>query len=115
MQIIKDTANQLTTKVAGIIGKAFLSSVHCTIMIPACEDGDVRLRGGSHYREGRVEICRNQQWGRVCDDYWDGRDSAVVCRQLGFSEEGISYNSQCTNEIDCMIFYVSNNLKMLKQ
>ena len=54
----------------------------------ACEDGDVRLRGGSHYREGRVEVCRNQQWGRVCDDEWDKEESAVVCRQLGFSGEG---------------------------
>ena len=54
----------------------------------ACQNGDVRLRGGSHYREGRVEVCRNQQWGRVCDDQWDKNDSTVVCRQLGLSEEG---------------------------
>ena len=54
----------------------------------ACRDGDVRLRGGRHYREGRVEVCRNQQWGRMCDDHWDEREVAVVCRQLGFSEEG---------------------------
>ena len=26
----------------------------------ACSDGDVRLRGGRHNREGRVEVCRNQ-------------------------------------------------------
>ena len=35
-----------------------------------------------------MEVCRNQQWGRVCDDEWNERDSAVVCRQLGFLEEG---------------------------
>ena len=48
----------------------------------SCRDGDVRLRGGRHYREGRVEVCRNQQWGRVCDDSWDENDSAVVCSQI---------------------------------
>ena len=59
-------------------------------LILVCEDGDIRLSGGRHYREGRVEVCRNQQWGRVCDDTWDENDAAVACRQLGLSEEGIS-------------------------
>ena len=62
----------------------------CMCFVLACQDGDVRLREGRHYREGRVEVCRSQQWGRVCDDGWDENDSAVVCRQLGFLEEGIA-------------------------
>ena len=61
----------------------------CIFLVLACRDGDVRLSGGSHYRAGKVEVCRNQQWGRVCDDGWDENDSTVVCRQLGLSEEGI--------------------------
>ena len=66
----------------------------CSILV-VCQDGDVRLMGGSHYREGKVEVCRNQQWGRVCNDEWDENDSAVVCRQLGLLEEG-TYQEVCT-------------------
>ena len=30
-----------------------------------------------------MELCHNNVWGTVCDDYWSSNDGIVACRQLG--------------------------------
>ncbi|CAI8032266.1 Deleted in malignant brain tumors 1 protein [Geodia barretti] len=42
-------------------------------------------------REGRVEICINNQWGTICDDSWDERGVNLVCSAL--------YNEQIVGEM----------------
>ena len=53
-----------------------------------CNYGDIRLVGGSDQYEGRVEICINDDWGTVCDDFWGNQDAGVVCNQLGYNTSG---------------------------
>ena len=32
-----------------------------------------------------MEICYNNIYGSICDDFWDIVDASVVCRQLGLN------------------------------
>ena len=58
-------------------------------------NNDIRLiAASSSYRSsGRVEFCRNNQWGTICDNGWDSSDARVVCRQLGFDSKLLCNNT----------------------
>ena len=58
----------------------------------AGSEGSTRLVDGADAKEGRVEVCADDdttdatpaRWGVVCDDYWTNEDADVVCKALDY-------------------------------
>ena len=76
-----------------------------------CEEGDLRLIGGSTVNQGMVEVCKNETWGNICSTnrQWGQPEAAVTCRQLGFSQHGIRGLIKSTHKIDqlyCIFFFI---------
>ena len=52
-------------------------------------EGSLRLVGFETVGAGRIEICRNREWGTICADSldtpWSEKNAQVACRALGYS------------------------------
>lgn len=69
---------------------SMIVEIKCNIPT-TCTNGHIRLQGGlpNNYNYlGRVEICRNNIWGTICNNGWGVAEAQVVCRELGFSTSG---------------------------
>ncbi|KAK3746952.1 hypothetical protein RRG08_030362 [Elysia crispata] len=52
-----------------------------------CYEGsslEYRISGSQSDHYGLVEVFFNDQWGTLCDIYWDRRDASVMCRTMGY-------------------------------
>ncbi|XP_019855132.1 PREDICTED: scavenger receptor cysteine-rich domain superfamily protein-like [Amphimedon queenslandica] len=57
----------------------------------SCQNGTVRIvsESDSYFRRyGRVEVCISNEWGTICNDYWNDMAATVVCKMLGYSPYG---------------------------
>lgn len=58
------------------------------MIIDNARDQSVRLIGGNHPREGIVEIAYGGRWGMVCNNDFGQIDAQIICKGLGFGNDG---------------------------
>ena len=82
-------------------------------------DSAIRLADGTSANEGRAEIFhvwenageQRGEWGTICDDRWDLKDAAVICRMLNYtgilaapisSAYGEGHEEILLDDLDCV-------------
>ncbi|XP_072039098.1 scavenger receptor cysteine-rich domain-containing protein DMBT1-like [Amphiura filiformis] len=45
-------------------------------------NSELRLVGGNNQLEGRLEVFHANQWGTICNDFWDMDAAHVACQEL---------------------------------
>ena len=77
----------------------YIKSLHFEPAIIDCGDGDILLYDGTtlstEHSNGTVLVCYDNEYGTVCDDFWDTLDAMVVCRFLGFESAGKQVGILC--------------------
>uniref|UniRef100_A0A1X7U110 Deleted in malignant brain tumors 1 protein n=1 Tax=Amphimedon queenslandica TaxID=400682 RepID=A0A1X7U110_AMPQE len=84
-----------------------------------CTDGDIRIipYGSITSSVGRVEVCSDDSWGTICNDFFDHDDAQVICRQLGYSALGsvsvgpLNYNFDYYHIIDINCTGTESNIQ----
>ena len=67
--------------------------------------------GGASDSEGTVEVCLGNLWGLVAESGWNLIDAQVVCSQLGFSQDGNSYDTYISGHTRKLMFTICMRYK----
>ena len=60
------------------------------LIVGLCDDLSVRIIGTPYSNMGRVDLCKNRVWHRICS--LPHEVASIVCRQLGYSIHGKNCN-----------------------
>ena len=60
--------------------------------------------GGQKENEGRVEICYGSSWGTLSEPFVYASEANVICRQLGFSDQGKTKPAHIVHDLSCIYF-----------
>ena len=66
------------------IHKLLMFKMYTFIVFLGEEITEYRIANGASPAEGRVEVMIRNQWGTVCDDFWDINSANIFCVLQGY-------------------------------